>query len=240
MAATIVDIANSGEFTGVSSKTMSFTISAGSNLDLVVGSSIRNSGGGAFRNISSITWNGTENLTKAIAKNTTSGSRFITSELWTLKNPTPGTHNIVVTYSGTIDRGCIGAYGVSSVDQTTDVEATSSAEFLANPGGTGDPWVTSITTVSANALVINCIYNACDVDTSPNYSESVGWEVTMNGGGDFSAASGYKSVASIGTVNTGWASGSGADEAALVAIALKSYVAPETSTPLRMLMGMGT
>lgn len=213
---------NSTEQTSTSSITLSLTLGSVSNGLLVMGSSLRNSGGGVFRHITGATWNTSENLSSHVVQDGPSSARYLTAEIWSVKVPTSGTHNLVVTYAGTVDRAVIGGVHFSGVDQTTPVEASAGAQYLANPGGTGDPWTVSITTITANAWIFNVIYNASDFDTAPSNGETIAWEVPMNSNGDYGCNAGYKGpIATPASTTTGWSSGSGADEASIAGIAIK-------------------
>lgn len=222
---------NSTEQTAVSSITLSYTMGSVTNGALVVGSSVRNTSNATFTHLSSVTYNGVGMTSGKVQDAPTyAGQRYISAELWYLAGPASGAHNIVATYGASIQRGLIGGISFSGVDPTTPKDASAGSAYTdTSSSPSGDPWTTSITTVADNAWIVNVLYNSSDFDTHPNNGETVGWEITMNGGGDFGADSAYKGpITPAGATTTGWVSGSGGDETAIAAISLKPFVTAAT------------
>ena len=230
MAISFDNKAVSPETTSVSSITLSLTIGSISNGGLFVTSGIRNSTGAAFVTITGITWNGTENLTLAKRQDGPAASRFLTSEIWYLKNPTSGTHNIVVTYSGTIDRGVVGGISLAGVDQSTVIDVVNG--FTGT--GAAAPWTTTLTTTVDNDWLINSISTDSDIALTVNNGETQAHQVNTNGTPGDRVAAAYKGpLTPTGTFTTGWTNGiSGADEVALAAISIKPAAGGSPSASL--------
>lgn len=120
--------------------TLSLTVASGASL--WVGVSNANASGDA----ATVTWNTTEALTKAVSR--TPGG-FTTDALWYLANPTPGTHNIVATFSSLCESTVI-AISLTGTD-ASPLGAT------ASNGGTATSGSTSVTTTTDNSVVVDMI-----------------------------------------------------------------------------------
>jgi len=117
--------------TGTSLTLSSFVIANQSNRYLIVHIVL---GDASVGTVSSVTWNGTENLAQLW---TAAQSSQLRIAAWGLKNPSAGTHNIVITPSASQDAIFGAATSLYNVDQTT-------------PTGTG---VTNTGTSGNNASV---------------------------------------------------------------------------------------
>lgn len=81
--------------TDASSQTCSATVSSGQFMVVAISYALSVN---SVPDSSSITWNTSENLTKR-ATNVPNGFNFLSIQMWTLKNPSSGTHNVVATFS---------------------------------------------------------------------------------------------------------------------------------------------
>ena len=100
--------------------TVSHTTGTGSNRLMLISAGNFN---GAT--VSSVVVNGVTLVAGTNRVGVTTSSRV---EIWKVLNPTAGTYNIVVTFSGTMDKGaCVGVTTFSGVDQTTALGAFNSA-----------------------------------------------------------------------------------------------------------------
>lgn len=152
------DAQNSNSFgsTG-SSITISLTVGNNNNRLLVVGVMSEEPGAPTGNLVvSGITYDGVA-LTKIDADQET-GASTTRCELWYLLNPNTGTHNVVITFTGSIQGafgGAISYYGVKQV----------APEISAKAHATGtDPTVTLITSAS-NALVVDSVVNGTEGNT---------------------------------------------------------------------------
>lgn len=216
---------NSTEQLATSSVTLSMTIGGGlTNSILVVGSTLRNSGGAAYGHITGITWNTSENLTSAKRQDGITASRYLTAELWYVKNPTSGTHNIVVTYDRSVDRTVIGGISFQGVDQTSPIDATAGDANTA-----GVPFDVTITTVADNAWLVNALFTAHDTALSPDHGETTWWNISTANTDQAVAA--YKGpITPAGATVTGWSdANTGADEGAMAVISLKPAASAATA-----------
>ena len=134
----------------VASISYSQVVGAGADRALVVCSSGRH-GTNPAKQITGITFNGSEAFTLIRRDTRTVGVQFIT-ELWVLANPTVTTANIVVTYSAANDQ----YVGVSST-LFTGVSQTSPVDSSAGANGISTAPSAVITTVADNAAIIDCV-----------------------------------------------------------------------------------
>ena len=148
MAASL-DTTASGTNTAVASITVSLTVAANSNRGLVVAVVITATG--ADRVVSTVTYNAVScSFIAAVGISTGDNARL---EFWKLVAPATGTHDVVVTFDSTVDRGVVGAFSVYDADQTTFNRTTAS-----RTGGTTPETSSSIAPTSAvGDLVVDCI-----------------------------------------------------------------------------------
>jgi hypothetical protein len=151
MAVALVSVTDNTMTTGQATNTLSVVVSAGSNRLLVVVSQEAGSIGAS--GVSGITFNGSEAFTQRKSFASTLGGTFCSQRIWTLTAPTQTTANVVVSYQtgSTDDRAqAFSVYYFTGVDQTTPLDAVST-----NGTGTGTTASCSVTTVAANAWVID-------------------------------------------------------------------------------------
>lgn len=122
----------------------SHTVGTASNRVLIVCVSCINDAG---ETISTITWNTSESLTFIRADEVGNSERL---EIWRLAAPTETTANVVVTWTDTIGEANAAALNYQDVDQSTPVEADNGTN------GTDTAASTGITTINANALLVDC------------------------------------------------------------------------------------
>ncbi|WP_461175385.1 DUF4347 domain-containing protein, partial [Uliginosibacterium flavum] len=126
---------------GATSLTLAHTVGAGTNSILIVEYSTRGTD-----SPTSITYNGVA-LTRL---DTNANSTVVTTEIWYLKNPAAGAHNIVVTMPGSAKEFAIGATSYFNVDQTSTFGTVAKA--------TGTGTAVSVTVASATGnLVIDAM-----------------------------------------------------------------------------------
>jgi len=106
-----------GQNTGASPLTYSHTVDSNTTCLIVT-----TSYGGSGDDVSGVTWDG-NSLTKVVVSSSNAHAAF-----WRLTNPTPGTGNVVVTKSGSTDRGTISnAINVFGGSTATPIGDTSNA-----------------------------------------------------------------------------------------------------------------
>ncbi|MCK9351296.1 MAG: SpvB/TcaC N-terminal domain-containing protein [Candidatus Paceibacterota bacterium] len=169
---------------GVSSVTFSHTTGSGNNRMLVVGTSIYEPGTPGNRVVSGVTYNGAS-LTKVRADDYDSISGC--SELWYLPDPASGSHNVVITLTGSVTNIDSYASTFTGVAQT--------GQPYSNAGANTD-WVmdhsVSTSTVSG-ALVIDALNGNIG-----SFSIAAGQTALMNLSGGTGIGS-YKLATSSGT-----------------------------------------
>ncbi len=152
---TIEGVASSSAITDVSSETINVTTS-GLNRVLILVSTLENdksfamsvsgvsgSGGvGAFTNRSSQIIN-------------SSSAHYQDNEVWWAIAPTAGTYTLTVTYSGTIDDGCLLAFAVAGANTSTPWDVNASLpKYATNNSGTPSACdATGVSTTSTSPLV---------------------------------------------------------------------------------------
>lgn len=214
---------NSGEVASLGSpfqKTWSHTVGSISNGILLVLSSVRNSNNSAYVHLTGVTYNGVA-LTKATGSpvDGPAASRYLSAEIWYLLNPASGTNNIVATYAAAVDTAYLQGASFSGVAQVNPIDANASLSTT-----TGNPWTTSITTVTNNDFIVNVIYSSSDFALSANNGETVlaSTTLTINHNPDQAAAAYKGPISPAAATTTGWNnSGAGNDEGAMAVVALK-------------------
>jgi len=138
----------------VSSLTFSHTIGNGDDRILVVG--IYNKSGGDL--VTSVTFNGTS-LTRFA---TASGGSLNQGYLYYLLNPDTGTHNIIITLSGTstsLHAAAASFFGVSGIDNLDTDTGTNGYRSLSISGLIGNDWCVG---VCAHTSGTSCTLDAGD------------------------------------------------------------------------------
>ncbi|MDD5474448.1 MAG: hypothetical protein PHU34_09935 [Candidatus Methanoperedens sp.] len=128
------------------------------------------------------------------------------AELWYLANPAAGTNNVVVTFSTAIGSGgaVAGAVSFSGVDQTNPMSNT------ATGSGSGGTASTSITTVNANAWIIDTIVVTTANSPTAISPQVARWSTTVpsgliGGGGSTNITTNPGTQTMKWTVNDKWA-----------------------------------
>lgn len=152
------------------SQTCSYTVNSNTNGLLTACFSFAATSPGGNGTVTGITYNGVA-LTKAIDE---SDSTFgtIYSSLWYLKAPSTGTHNLVVSYSGTpsIDSGG-GIVSFTGVDQTTPISNAASSS------GQGDPVSITVSSRPGNTI-LDCAYAATNPGVLLTSGQTLQWRDT--------------------------------------------------------------
>lgn len=214
--------------------TLSHTIGAANEV-LVVSIAARVAQPSTNNNVSTVTYNGVGltpqagTVNNAISPDTFSGK----TEIWTLVNPATGVHNIVVTWGGNVTYGGFGASSWTGVDQSTPVEATGGSV------GAGTALQGTITTVSANAQLIDAVYSRSSALTKNAAQTQIG-TISLGGGDDTIGAS-YKNAGASGAKTMDWTEANDGNDWAMSIIALKASTVTATSNRqgLVNLMGVG-
>jgi len=155
------DAASSSSTAGATSLTFPHTCT-GSNLVLVVGVTLN---GVATDVITGITYNGVA-LTKGISKGAPTGTENNWAELWHLKAPATGTHDIVISASSSVAMVGLGV-SYTGADQVTQPDATSS-----NTAEGVTSLATAVTTVKDNSwAIIVCTVDGGVLSASTNVTQ---------------------------------------------------------------------
>lgn len=216
-----------------SSNTFSFVVNSGSNnLLLVLVSAEANAGNNGNDPVTGITFNGTA-LTKVDSRHTnvTPGGSGNSAEIWYLIDPTVTTANIVVSYTGTVDGDAITAIQLTGAHQTSPIDAYNG--FKANSANPSN----AITTIADNCLVIDVLSGSGSGTTlTADVSQTERSNITNVG--HCRSATSTEAKATAGSVTMSWTMASQVWAQIIASIA--PATTPAASTPLRMLMGMGT
>jgi len=129
--------------TGTTITNSGFTVAANSNRILIVSANIFD----AAQAVTGITWNGTENFTRAVYVNAGSSDRR--SEIWYLVNPTATTADVVTTWDSTGIRRGAGVYSYYDALQVSPIGVTNTAN------GTGTVSTGTITPTTTNSLIVD-------------------------------------------------------------------------------------
>ena len=206
-AASSIGVDNSGStYTFTNTQTLSFTTGSQSNRLMVVvaNMSLGNS-------VSTLAYNGSS-LTKITSLNTPNvhGTGGAHIEMWYMKAPSSGTHNLVATLSGA--NGSIGVTTYYNVDQTTPLGTAAT-----NSGTTSGAGSSSVSTSTANSTQV--VVDGIVVDDgnpyigAPGSGQTQQWLVQDNSG-IFSSSSSTK-PGTGGTVTTTWSLANTIDWAAI-------------------------
>lgn len=192
-AAIAIDTSTSFTGAAASSETKSFTIGGGANFLIVTMTPWECTGAtpSVVTGATSVVWNTTENLTKAIGASVdTGGNCSVNTEVWYLHNPTTGTHNVVATYPVSMGGiyGAISSWSGVKTSGQPDATSSSTADW------TADPTNKTITTVADNSLVIDAWATGTGSSTGPS-----GGQTRL--GTDNSS---YKVAGTAGSQTMGW------------------------------------
>lgn len=173
-----------------------FAVGSGSNRLLVVGVSYFDPT--PVSTVSTVVFNGTDNLTllDTNSKPAFSGEQHV--ELWYKKNPTNATGNIVVTMTGVVDELVAGAASFNGVDQS------STFGTVVKNADTGTTLPTVTVTANANALVMDVVEGG-DIGSGPVSTGTQLWNIanaTSNSRGLSQYKTGAASVVMNWTTNT--------------------------------------
>ena len=159
----------------VTSLTWPHTVGSGADRLLLVGVRTRDNGSNAHGKATAVTFNGTSlTLLRENQVLYTTPDQYITVQVWGLVAPSVTTANVVATMAGVANFGCFVASSFFGVNQTTPIEAygdTSAGDpsYVANHSST-------VTTVSANAMMASFMYSAAtlaSLDVGPASSDNV-------------------------------------------------------------------
>lgn len=209
---------NTGSTTNVGSQTtggtttLSFAIGASANRLLIVSISYWNNGGTAA-GCSGVTFNGTAmTLVSGSAINSV-GGKFRT-EQWYLIAPTNTTANIVATVGGQCDKLGLAATSFFGVNQTTPVDANTSAS------GTAASVTASITTNNGSEYMVDCV---CHLSAN-TASSSTNTSIYNDGAVGAGVAAQYGLSAAAGSSSMSWTYPDPGDEWAYSVLAVKPII----------------
>lgn len=205
------------ERTSVSSVTLSHVVGSGSNRILVVTVKSRDNSSATDLPITGITYNGVA-LTK-IRSDMTGDPNRVRTEIWYLVDPASGTHDVVVSFTGTVDRTVVSAYSMQGAKTTGVPDAN------AGSASAGTSVTTNITTVADGAIIIDALYTKDLVSPEPEGTQIRREAVNVNSNDDRTAGS-TKKKATAGATSMSWTWTNSDDYAHSVA-----SFAPSTGTP---------
>lgn len=233
--AAIAFVSNTEASNTLSSTTVSVsvTVSSGSNRMLVIAAYARRTSGVLPAAMTGCTFNTSENFTfvRTDTRNNTMAAR---TELWYLANPTQTTANVVCTYANNgSDR--VQAFNVLYL---TGVEPGSAVDAHNGANGTGTAPSVSITTVTADAWIVDAgIGDADDLSWTVGSGQTQRSNRNLGSGPNHTASSTVDGKASPGAETMDWSQPGGGDWV-LSAVALKPAGA-SASVSRGMLMGVG-
>lgn len=217
-----IDHISSGTATAAVNLTFSHTVGASANLLAVPVSAFL---GGAPSGFSAVTYNGVTMTPSAILNLNTN---YFTN-IYTLINPSVGTHNVVITGSGTALASSVQAGSVSFIGGN-----------ISNPtGGANFSAVNSVATVSTNvttqynnSYLIDCLYDRRPTGVPTQNSGQTSIYINNEGYVGYAIGTSYKSVGINGSYTMGWHSG-GSDYMQLLSLEI-SGDQPASGAPLLM------
>lgn len=145
-----------------------------------------------------------------------------------------GSNNVVVTLSNSGDAWGAWAIAVGGLSATGQPEITASASADFDAGS--DP-STSMTTTTADCLLIDVVYNKSGTDMTASNGQTIVAQLGVNGGGD-RALMGYKIVSSAGSQASTYAETSD-DDWCMVSVAYKIMPSFVVSTKSSCLTTLG-
>ncbi len=189
---------------------------AGANLYLIVGVSIRNNAGQTILAPGGVTYAGAD-LAFLGAQNNGTNVRV---ELWGLANPALGNNNIISRLTGTETARMVGgSISFTGVDQAAPIDAA--AVFAT---GNGIAPSVNINTVSNNAVVVDVMANLMNANAAVGAGQAEQWNRNSVGGGGgthIRGAGSYEGpISPPGNVNMSWGL-SAVQEWAIGAVALR-------------------
>ena len=184
----------------------SHTVGSASNRVLIVVATARNNG---TDSVSGITWNTSEALTLIRVQQQTTSIR---TEVWRLIAPTEATADVVITWTGAPGESVGGASNYQDVDQSTPSEAD------AGTNGSGTSASTEITTVNADALLVDAICQISAAALAPGTGQTERWEHQAS----FEASASSDEAAATAQAYTQTYSWSASNNFAHVVVALKA------------------
>lgn len=220
MAITVGNTSNSGVLASVNSSTHSH---ANNGEDVFVMVALRDARTAAT--ISSVTYAGvTMNQDKSQQNLDTDSSSDLRVYIFSLLGASSGANNVVVTFSGTVDHAAVFAISANDLDSSQPDTANSSYGYFGS-----DP-STSVTTISADTIIFDVVYNKTGNALTQNASQTSIGNLSPNGGGDRVGAS-YKIVASSGGHTMSWTTASGGDQDDWVQVVVAYKKTVTVSTP---------
>ena len=174
----IENVSTSPETTAASSVTLAHNIgTVTGNQLLVVLTSARDNTSAADLPITGITYN-TVALTK-VRSDMQGDPNRVRTEIWYLVAPGTGTNNVVVSFTGTVDRAVVVAVSFYGAAQSSLPDAQNGAV------GTATSNTLSVTTVAANAMVLDAVYTKDLVEPQYNSAQLLRARVTTNTSDDW-------------------------------------------------------
>jgi hypothetical protein len=246
MAIAIDTTGNSGTLAGVSAGTLSFTMGAVTDGILMLLSAVRDTASATDGTITGATYRGTA-LTKIREDIQTASPLNEFSAIWYILNPSSGTGNLIVTYSGAVNSVTFGAASFSGVDQITPIAGSAGGTGV-NPGtATPETQSVAINTTSANEYLVGVTFNTTSNGTRPLTEGADQTRIFLLGpgsNGDSSAAS-YKGAGAAGakTFSYTWDGAGNANQGWAMSVAAlnPAVAAGATPTPnLRAMLGVGS
>jgi prepilin-type N-terminal cleavage/methylation domain-containing protein len=186
-----VDASDSGTADGTTGMTIANYTVAGSDRLMLVGVSINNDG---YESVSSVTWKGTENLTRVDYVANGDDAR---AEIWRLVAPSTGTGNVVVTFDDALEReAVVGVVTFTGVDQSTPL-----GTFVSATGNSSSPATVNVSSAEGELVfgVVSAEYNS--LTTDPSQTEH--WNTRILGDGNTNGAGSTKAGAAP-TVQISW------------------------------------
>jgi prepilin-type N-terminal cleavage/methylation domain-containing protein len=175
-----VDASSSGSANGAAGITISHTTGSGSDRLMLVGVSINNNNN---ETVTSVIYNGTS-LTKVGEINNSNDAR---TEIWSLIAPDTGTHNVVITFSATLNQEAVaGVVTFNGVDQTAPLGTF--ASVLADDSTTA---ALNIPSDSGELVfgVVSVEYDAVTASSGQTEHWNIGVPQTYGAGGTYAGAS---------------------------------------------------
>ena len=194
----------------------SHTVGSATNRVLIVVATARNNG---TDSVSGIDWNTSEALTLIRAQQQTTSIR---TEVWRLIAPTETTADVVITWTGTPGEAVGGASNYQDVDQSTPSEADNGSN------GTATSASTEVTTVNADALLVDAVCELTSQALTPGTGQTERWEHQAS----FEASASSDEAAATAQAYTQTYSWSGSNDFAHVVVALKAVAAGGISIPV--------
>ncbi len=194
MAIALDSSGNSGALINQTSHSAAFVNTAGNIL--IIGIAIRDDSNPAF----AVTYNSVS-MTSGADKTIGPGTAILEAQLFYLVNPATGSNTVSITWGGgSLEQLCVAYMSFSGVDTAAPIDATGTN---GESPGTLDPRITNITTVAANAMLVDVTYDRSSPPTPANAGQTEIMNVGPNGGGDTGGAS-YKLATTAGAYTMGW------------------------------------